>query len=313
MTDFIPPAPLETPVLFLIFNRPDTTAKVFEAIRKARPPRLYVAADGAREDRDGESERVADVRKIATRVDWPCEVKTLFRDRNLGCRDAVSEGITWFFENEEAGIILEDDCLPSQSFFWFCEAMLERYRHDTRVGQISGLMRFPETLDSAYSHAFSRFGSIWGWASWRRAWQFYAKVPSDEVMQHLEDIFRTVTFDEDQLRRRVELIEAVAEGNIDTWDYQWGLTKYAQHMLSVVPTNNLVENIGLDTGTHNTNKAENKGLSRNEMSFPLRFLDIVYPQQSHDHLFANRTKKTPRLRRILKKAGFDFARDRSSE
>ena len=120
MTDeFTPPAPLQTAVLFLVFNRPDTTAQVFEAIRQAKPPRLYVAADGPRVNREGEAERVARVREIATAVDWPCEVKTLFREENLGCKYAVSGGITWFFEHEEQGIILEDDCLPSQSFFWF--------------------------------------------------------------------------------------------------------------------------------------------------------------------------------------------------
>jgi hypothetical protein len=119
MTNFTPPSPLATPVLFLVFNRPETTARVFEAIRQARPPRLYVGADGARDEREGEAERTAEVRRIATAVDWPCEVKTLFRDRNLGCRNAVSGAIDWFFENEEAGIILEDDCLPSQSFFGF--------------------------------------------------------------------------------------------------------------------------------------------------------------------------------------------------
>ena len=125
--------PLQTAVLFLVFNRPDTTAQVFEVIRQARPPRLYIAADGARPNRADEPELIARVREIATAVDWPCEVRTLFREENLGCKHAVSGGITWFFEHEEQGIILEDDCLPSQSFFWFCEELLEKYKDDKRV------------------------------------------------------------------------------------------------------------------------------------------------------------------------------------
>ena len=135
---FTPQHPLKTAVLFLIFNRPDTTKQVFEAIRKSKPPRLYVAADGPRTDKSGEAEKVEQVRRIAMQVDWNCEVKTLFREENLGCGKAVSSAITWFFKNEEEGIILEDDCLPNQSFFWFCEELLERYRDDMRIMAVSG-------------------------------------------------------------------------------------------------------------------------------------------------------------------------------
>ena len=137
--EFVPPHPLNTAVLFLIFNRLDTTKQVFEAIRQAKPPRLYIAADGARSSREGEAEKVQAVREyIIQNIDWECEVKTLFREQNLGCKYAVSGAIDWFFENEEMGIILEDDCLPSQSFFWFCEELLERYKDDMRVWHIGG-------------------------------------------------------------------------------------------------------------------------------------------------------------------------------
>ena len=132
--NFIPPHPLNTAVLFLVFNRLDTTKQVFEAIRQAKPPRLYIAADGVREAKDGEDEKVKAVRDyITSNIDWECEVKTLFREQNFGCKMAVSGAIDWFFQNEEMGIILEDDCLPSQSFFWFCQDLLEKYKNDTRV------------------------------------------------------------------------------------------------------------------------------------------------------------------------------------
>ena len=137
--EFIPPYPLKTAVLFLIFNRLDTTKQVFEEIRKAKPPRLYIAADGPRENKEGEKEKVGAVRKyVLENIDWNCEVKTLFRDKNLGCGKAVSQAITWFFENEEMGIILEDDCLPSQSFFWFCEKLLKKYNKEKRIMLITG-------------------------------------------------------------------------------------------------------------------------------------------------------------------------------
>jgi hypothetical protein len=123
-------ASLDCPVLFIIFNRPETTVRVFEAIRKAHPKQLFVAADGPRMGKEGEKERCEEARKIATQVDWDCEVKTLFRDENIGCGRGPAEAITWFFEHVEKGIILEDDCLPSQSFFGFCEKLLERYKND---------------------------------------------------------------------------------------------------------------------------------------------------------------------------------------
>lgn len=126
------------PVLFVVFSRPDTTARVFEAIRQARPPRLYVAADGPRASRPGEAQLCEETRRIASAVDWPCELKTLFRPENLGCKAAVSGAIDWFFDNEEQGVILEDDCLPDASFFEYCDALLEKHKDDLRVMCISG-------------------------------------------------------------------------------------------------------------------------------------------------------------------------------
>ncbi|WP_296643792.1 hypothetical protein [Roseinatronobacter sp.] len=306
MSSFTPSGPLTTPVLFLVFNRPETTARVFEAIRQARPPRLYVAADGAREGREGEAERTADVRRIATAVDWPCEVRTLFRDRNLGCRDAVSRAITWFFENEEEGIILEDDCLPAQSFFWFCEAMLERYCDDMRIGQVSGLMRFAQQAPSDYSYFFSRFGPIWGWATWRRAWTNYDVDVAPEVQRNMPDIIETVTFDPFERARRLDIMQRIVERRLDTWDYQWGMAKYASHQLSIIPRVNMVQNIGLDGGTHQTDSAENRELVAHELDFPLRHPPLVYPQIAYDRRFSAMTRSKTltqrawrRLRRLV--------------
>ena len=164
---------LSTPVAFIIFNRPDTTARVFAEIAKARPPKLLVVGDGPRANRDGEADRVAEARAIIKNVDWPCEVLTNFSTPNLGCKKRVSSGIDWIFEQVEEAIILEDDCLPDPSFFQFCEEMLARYRHDDRIAMISGDNFLFGQVPVPESYYFSRYCHIWGWASWRRAWKDY--------------------------------------------------------------------------------------------------------------------------------------------
>ncbi|MDL1966955.1 MAG: glycosyltransferase family 2 protein [Deltaproteobacteria bacterium] len=251
---FTPPHPLKTVVLFLIFNRSDTTKQVFEAIRQAKPPRLYVAADGQRVDKPGEAEKCEEVRRIATQVDWDCEVKTLFRDKNLGCKYAVSGAIDWFFENEEEGIILEDDCLPSQSFFWFCEELLERYLGDERVMQICGSNFLNGWLRNDDSYYFSQYGPVWGWASWRRAWIYYDVDMKlwPEVKE--KKIFLDFCDGKSEMSYRLNLYDKVFAGEIDTWDYQWGFAKIINHGLSVTPNANLISNIGFrEDGTHVAN------------------------------------------------------------
>lgn len=258
MSSFTPPGPLATPVLFLVFNRPETTTRVFEAIRQARPPRLYVGADGARDGHESESSRVAEVRRIATAVDWPCEVRTLFRDRNLGCRDAVSGAITWFFENEEAGIILEDDCLPAQSFFWFCEAMLERYRDDMRIGQVSGYNAARQTYSPFQaSYVFSAYGSIWGWATWQDRWDAFDPLLDGATGSGLLD-FGLAALPQDEypdVRRRQ--LQNVLSGQVNTWDYQWFFARLANSYLSVVPCQNLVINLGFGEDSTHTSSSPN--------------------------------------------------------
>ena len=162
---------MQTALLFLIFNRLDTTALVFEKIRQAKPPRLYIAADGPREDNNDDRNKIVKVREIATKVDWPCEVKTLFRDKNLGCKKAISTAINWFFENEEQGIILEDDHSPSEDFFVLCDDLLERYKYSETVFCISGNNVLNERLSYKESYYFTSYFQGTGWASWSRAWK----------------------------------------------------------------------------------------------------------------------------------------------
>ena len=263
---------MTSPILFLIFNRPDTTTRVFAAIRQARPARLYVAADGPRKDREGEAERCAEARRVATDVDWPCEVFTLFRDENLGCRRAVSGAVTWFFEQEEEGVILEDDCLPDPSFFPFCTTLLERYRDNPRIMCITGNNFQHDMGGWPHSYYYSIHNHIWGWASWRRAWNHY-----DAELDGFENAAARL------LLRRLSrvpgfvdywsaIFERAKRGEIDTWDYQWAWSCWANGGLTCTPRTNLVSNIGFGpSATHTT--SENSALANlpaSAIEFPLR-------------------------------------------
>lgn len=240
---------LHTPILFLIFNRPEETRRVFAAIRQARPTRLFIAADGPRHDVVGEEDLCRQTREIVKEVDWPCEVVSLFREENLGCREAVSSALAWFFQQVEEGIILEDDCLPAESFFHFCELMLDKYRNDSRIMMIAGSnFSFGQSLEDD-SYYFSNFVFIWGWATWRRAWQ---KYPVPNISPNF--IIDNNVIADRYRRRRIRLwlkkmiVDAFA-GRLDTWDAQLTHTLSINRGLSIVPLKNQVSNIG-ESGTH---------------------------------------------------------------
>lgn len=260
---------LTNPVLFLIFNRPDTTQRVFEAIRQAKPARLFVAADGPREDRPGEAEKCAQARSIIENVDWDCEVVTLFREKNLGCGKAVSSAIDWFFENVEEGIILEDDCLPSQPFFMYCQELLEYYRQDTRIMQISGSNFIKSEMDESYF--FSKYGPCWGWATWKRAWKYYDVDMRLWPVVKGKKLHYDFCFDEDEIKAREDIFDSVYNGAIDTWDYQWVFAKLVNNGLSITPKENLVSNIGFsEDATHTRDKGNiRENFERKELVFPL--------------------------------------------
>lgn len=238
-----PTEQLQTAVLFIVFNRPETTAQVFEAIRNAQPPRLYVAADGARLMREGEAEIVAEVRKIATAVDWPCDVKTLFRDRNLGCKYAVSGAISWFFSQEEQGIILEDDCLPHPDFFSYCEWGLGEFRDVHNIWHLSGNnFSAPAELYVGKSIGFCGLAQVWGWATWANRWKEAQLNPF-----YLADLSRTSCerWSLTKVGRTIKWkhLMMLMEG-FNTWDYQWQISVMNAEGLAASPVSNLISNLG---------------------------------------------------------------------
>lgn len=289
---------MKTPILFLIFNRPETEEKVLESIRKIKPKKLYVAADGPRVTKEGEVERCADARNLIDKiVDWDCEVKKLFRNENLGCKRAVSSAIDWFFENEEEGIILEDDCLPSMSFFKFACLMLEKYRDNEKINIISG-DNFQNSLGNyKYSYYFSKYSHIWGWATWRRSWKNYdVRIKDWPQVKHIRNV-KFGDFIEDRYWRII--FEKVYRGEIDTWDYQLAYLSFKNRLLNVMPSKNLVENIGIGVSATHT-LVDQKVPKKEELEFPLNYPRVL----NANNVFDNYTRNyhyNLRLSLIIKK------------
>lgn len=252
---------LKTPILFLVFNRPSCTEKVFKAIAAARPTKLYVAADGARQNNPGEADLCAEVRAIATKIDWDCELKILFREKNLGCRLAVSSAIDWFFYHEEEGIILEDDCLPLSCFFEYAASMLERYRHSEKVMHVGGInyQRVDQTLNTSYY--FSKIPHVWGWATWRRAWKCYDSDLSGLRKFVSSGKWRELDQDIDVCCYWIRCFYSAWIGEVDTWDYQWCFSIFYHQGLSITPGRNLVENIGFGVDATHTKNGNSPALS----------------------------------------------------
>jgi hypothetical protein len=246
--DFLPPHLLNTAVLFLVFNRLDITKKTFQAIRQAKPPKLYIASDGARKSVDGELEKVEEVRNfVILSIDWECEVKTLFRMDNLKGPAAVSGAINWFFGNEDMGIIIEDDCLPTQSFFWYCEDLLLKYREDLRIGMITG-SNFQGSLKRGDDdYFFSVYGHSWGWATWSNRWKNH-----DMNFQNYNnsDFVGNIFKDKKVIRYWKKIFSSKKN-----WDYLWLFALWKNDQLSICPNVNLISNIGFGDGaTHTVNK-----------------------------------------------------------
>jgi hypothetical protein len=272
-------------VLLVVFNRPDTTKQVMDALRIARPVRLYVAADGPR-DRPGERERCEETRQVATDVDWPCEVKTLFRDTNLGCRRGVSGAIDWFFEAEEQGIILEDDCVPSSSFFSYCSNLLEKHKNDPRIMCVSGSNLLPGGAQTPESYYLSRYMMCWGWASWRRAWALYDRDMA--LWPQFRDSGGLRAWSDG--RREYEeywrnIFEQAAGDKIDSWAYRWLFSCWAHSGHTCIPTTNLVSNVGFGVeGTHTTQSSHRLGfLPTGQLPLPIRHPVMMVRNVAADH------------------------------
>ena len=252
---------LKTPILFIVFNRPSQTKIVLESIKAAKPTQLFIAADGARKNNKKDVENCKLVLEIIKNIDWDCNVSYLLRDKNLGCKIAVSDAINWFFENVEEGIIIEDDCLPNQSFFTFCETMLSTHKDDSQIMHIGGTNFQSKDVDLSDSYYYSRIVHVWGWASWKRAWGFYNVAIDEYTKPILRKWFTDYKFNKNSFLYWHKAFTSVKENRINTWDYQWTYALWKHNGLSIIPSQNLVANIGFDkNATHTTKGSETYAL-----------------------------------------------------
>lgn len=260
----------DSPVLFITFNRIEQTKKVFESIKRAKPKKLYIASDGPRNDVKDEKKKVLFIRNyLQDNISWDCDLKTLYKEHNTGCKKAVSSAINWFFSKESQGIILEDDCLPSSSFFRFCDELLERYKNDLRIWNIGGYKPLKIQVNSA-SYEFSEFSHIWGWASWADRWdKFDLNIPKlEEFSKQKRKIF---TINRINLQRMEEL------KNLHEWGNQWNFCIRSNNGLSIRPHKNLVHNIGYGEGGTHTNFLDKDVIENNcfEIPFPLKHPEFI--------------------------------------
>ena len=290
---------MDAPLLLIAWRRPHTLRQVIDAIRPVAPTRLFVACDGPNPERPGEAEKVAATRAVIEHeIDWPCQIERLYSDVNQGCRLGVSRAITWFFEQVEEGIILEDDCVPHPGFFHYCTTLLERYRHDTRVWCISGNNFQNGQWRGDGSYYFSRYNHCWGWASWRGCWQRYdadlCQWPALRDSGLLDTIFEDPLECNYWCRIWQRLLE---EGKPDSWAYRWTFTCMANGGLTALPNRNLVSNVGFgDDATHTTGAAINTAISEGvdptrHPSFLLR--DAAADCYTYVHVFGGKWQSFP--------------------
>lgn len=236
---------MNTPVLFIVFNRPDSSAIVFEAIRKAAPPRLYIASDGARTGKKNDAPLIDECRKLVEKVDWQCEVHTLFREENLGCGLNISGALDWFFDHEEMGIILEDDCVPDHSFFGYCEELLDKYKFENQVMHIGGVNFQDGKIWGDGDYFFNTIQHCWGWASWRRAWKLYDYNMKDFNSFKNSKLANHISNKPSVRKWWIKNLESsVNKGYFTFWSIQWTYCIWKNKGLAINPNINLVSNIG---------------------------------------------------------------------
>ena len=281
---------MKTPVVLIIFNRPAQTEKVFEVIRQAKPPKLLVIADGSRAERSGEAEKCAAARAVIDRVDWDCEVFKNYSDVNLGCDPRISSGLNWVFETVEEAIILEDDCVPHSTFFRYCEELLERYRHDARVMNISGQNVLFGRHRTEYSYYFSRYTLCWGWASWRRAWQYFDVDVKLWPEIRDQNLIKNVLVDPYAVKVWERTVQLLYDGYLTGWDFKWMFACWLQNGFCIIPNGNLVTNIGHGSEATHTNdeKSPYNNMLVEAMSFPLKHPPFVIRNLEADK-FTQRT------------------------
>ena len=279
----------QVPILLIIFRRKNVALQSLERIRKIQPAKLYIAGDGARSHVKGEQEAVEETRKaVLDAIDWPCDIHTLFQEQNLGCSKGVYTAINWLFENEEKGIILEDDCMMQESFFPFVEELLERYKNDERIGMIDGANYIKE-VSIPDSYGFSRYKATNGWATWRRAWKNMDLNMDWRQTPYADSIIANMGYRSRDIKYWKYRINVVDHNDVSAWDWQWYFTLAAHNQLGIYPCCSLQSNIGFGEGATHTSsgKTPDYYFTDKEIEFPLRHPKYVVPYTPFEKGFYN--------------------------
>lgn len=292
---------LVTPVAFIIFNRPDTTLEVIKKIREAKPSKLYIIADAARPNKEGEAEKVAETRRVVEEaIDWDCEIHKNYAKENMGCKMRVSSGISWVFEHEDRAIIIEDDIIPSMDFFRFEQDMLEYYKDNPKVMMVSGVNLVREhSIKTQYT--FSCFAGIWGWGTWARAWNKYDADVKEWPKVDKEGRFKCVAPGLAYVFLKKNM-DSVYNHTKDTWDIQWDFCRHYYKGLGIVPKVNMINNIGFERedATH-TNSKSYEDFSYGEMTFPIEFTDNVRRDPEYDKAYIKKYFGLRKIFMVIKK------------
>lgn len=291
-------AQFDTPIVLIIYRRPDTTRRVFEAIRRVKPSRLFIVADGPSDEVD--RERCEATRSIVEKIDWECDVYRNYADMNMGCRKRVSSGLDWVFSKAQRAIILEDDCVPDPSFFYFCEELLDRYEENTHIMTISG-NNYQPSPRTKYSYYFSRYMHCWGWATWKRAWEKFdismSTWPTVRDEAWLSEIFGSSSA---RLYWR-RIFDRVHAGEIDSWAYIWQYNIWMCGGLNILPEKNIVQNIGFgEQATHTKGEAKLENAAKT-IDRPLQHPPVIIRHRSADQYTQNHHYQHTIAQRVLGK------------
>ena len=257
-----------TPILFVFFNRPDVVQTSFKILQELKPSKLYLSCDGPRKNVRDDITNIEKCKNIInSMITWDCDIKKRFLTQNIGCSKGVSTAIDWFFNNEESGIILEDDCIPDLNFFFFCDELLEKYKNDYRVGMIAGYNQLGE-IDTPYSYVFSKYKACWGWATWKRAWSnFDINMKWRETLYN-NDIIQNMGFKGKDYRYWKYRLKMIDKNEVSAWDWQWYFSLASENQLCIFPKVNLISNIGFGNNATHTS-FEKKAIKSREISLPL--------------------------------------------
>ena len=277
---------LHIPVLLISFNRPDVTKIVLDKIVEVNPPKIYFFNDAPRTGNSNDKEKCAAVRDLVHQISYKGELITRFEETNLGCKGGESTSMSWLFENEEMGIVIEDDILPNNDFFFFCQEMLFKYKNDERIFSIGGCNLLNEWKSDIQDYHFALFGSFWGWAGWRRAWNYYNVEMPEWNNPRVKELVNNYLPSDVYRKLRNSEFDSLVDGRNDTWDFQFCLAHYLNHAVSIVPSKNLITNIGINRidAVHMVGESPFSDLKHQNISFPVTHNPIMIPDYEYDNL-----------------------------